>query len=164
MKSTKKLTRSALLVGLGVIITYLFHISGINGKVFLPMHFSPLLAGFIVGPMYAALVGAILPGINTLVTGMPQGPVLILMTFELAVFGLVTGFLYKKIGVILSLIAAMLAGRIVYYTLFALFVQFGNPLIMIGGGIATGLPGIIGQLLLIPPIIKILKNKYNLQI
>ena len=162
MNSTKKLTRSALLIALGIIVPYVFHSLGISGSVFLPMHFPPLLAGFLVGPVYAALVGAILPPLNFMISGMPPMPAMAFMIAELAIFGLVTGILYKKFGILISLIMAMLAGRIIYHTLFALIIEFENPLILIGSGIITGLPGIIGQLVLIPAIIVPLeKNLLN---
>jgi len=36
---TKKLVQSSILLALAVTIPYLFHFTGIAGKVFLPMHF-----------------------------------------------------------------------------------------------------------------------------
>lgn len=164
MNSTKKLTRSGLLIALGVILPYMFHTLGISGRIFLPMHFPPLLAGFIVGPFYGAIVGAVLPVLNFLVSGMPQMPTTAFMVLELAVFGFITGLLYKKLGVMLSLIIAMLLGRVVYQLAFVLLIEFENPLVLIAGGIATGLPGIIGQLILIPLIIKLLEQKNELEL
>ncbi len=159
MYSTKHLTRSGLLIAIGVIIPFLFHQLGIAGRVFLPMHFPPLIAGYLVGPFYGLLVGAILPVLNFLISGMPPMPTMAFMVVELAVFGLITGLLYKRMGIILSLIIAMLAGRILYSTMFALFIEFENPLLMVISGIGAGLPGIIGQILLIPALITILEKK-----
>ena len=160
---TKKITRSAVLIAVGIILPMLFHNFGISGKIFLPMHFPPLIAGFIVGPVYGAIIGFVLPLINFAINGMPAMPMAALMSVELAIFGLVTGLLYAKfkypfaisnrVKIIFSLILAMLAGRIVYSGLSAIFIEFENPLIMIAGGVSTGLPGIIGQLLLIPIIV-----------
>lgn len=159
--STKKLTRSSLLIAIGIIVPYIFHSMGISGRLFLPMHFPPLLAGFLVGPLYGAVVGAVLPALNFMISGMPPMPTMAFMMVELAIFGLITGLLYKKAGIFISLIIAMLAGRIIYYTLFALIIEFENPFILIGSGIITGLPGIIGQLILIPSIIILLEKKYS---
>lgn len=159
--NTKKLTRSGLLIALGIIIPYFFHIFGISGKIFLPMHFSPLLGGFLVGPFYGAVIGAVLPVLNSMISGIPQMPIMIFMVIELAVFGLVAGFLYKHFNIFLSLIISMLVGRIVYFILFALFIEFTNPFVYIFGGIASSFPGVIGQLLLIPAIVTILESKYG---
>ena len=160
MESTKKLTRSALLIALGVIIPYIFHTIGISGRIFLPMHFPPLLAGFLIGPFYALAVGTILPVINFLISGFPQMPTLALMIAELAVFGLVTGLLYKKTNLFISLISAMILGRIVYTSLYIAFIEFENFFISILGGITTGLPGIIAQLIIIPPAVLLIEREY----
>lgn len=158
---TRKMTRSGLLIALGVIIPYLFHAFGISGRIFLPMHFPPLLAGFLVGPVYAAIVGAVLPLMNSMISGIPQMPVLAFMTFELAAFGLFAGLLYRRFNLFISLIVAMLGGRIIYFLLFAYFIEFTNPVVYIAAGIASSLPGVIGQLLLIPAIVSVLETKYG---
>ncbi len=61
----------------------------------------------------------------------------------------------------ISLIISMLVGRIIYFILFALFIEFTNPFVYIFGGIASSLPGVIGQLLLIPAIVTVLESKYG---
>ncbi len=94
--NTKKLTRSGLLIALGIIIPYFFHMFGISGRIFLPMHFPPLLGGFLVGPLYGAVIGAVLPILNSMISGIPQMPTMAFMIVELAAFGLVAGILYKK--------------------------------------------------------------------
>jgi niacin transporter len=86
------------------------------------MHIPVLLCGLICGPLPGAFLGAILPVLNTALTGMPAVyPTLPLMTVELAIYGLVSGFMQtktplgnKKWGIYPSLIIAMLAGRAVY--------------------------------------------------
>ena len=159
--NTKKLTRSGLLIALGIIIPYFFHIFGISGRIFLPMHFPPLLGGFLVGPLYGAIIGAVLPVLNSMISGIPQMPTMAFMVVELAVFGLVAGMLYRKFNLFISLIISMLVGRIIYFILFALFIEFTNPLVYIFSGIASSLPGVIGQLLLIPAIVTVLESKYG---
>ena len=100
-----------------------------------------------------------MPPLNFAVSGMPPMPTMIFMAVELAAFGLITGILYKKFNVIISLVSAMLVGRVIYALAFALIIEFQNPLVIIGGGIATGLPGIIIQIVLIPIIVKALENR-----
>ena len=156
---TKLLTRSGLLIALGIILPYLAHMTGIAGSILLPMHLPPLLAGFLVGPFYGLIIGAILPPLNFAISGMPPMPTMAFMILELALFGLITGLMYQKFNILISLITAMLAGRIVYALAFALLIEFQNPLIIIGGGIVTGLPGIISQIVLIPIIVSALEKK-----
>ena len=85
-----------------------------------PMHIPVLLCGFLCGPWYALAVGAVAPLLRFLIFSMPPiYPTGIAMCFELAVYGAVSGLLYqalpKKTGnIYLSLIAAMLAGRIMW--------------------------------------------------
>ena len=156
---TRLLTRAGLLIALGIVLPYLAHLTGIGGNMFLPMHLSPLLAGFLVGPLYGLIIGAVLPPLNFAISGMPPMPTMAFMIFELAAFGLITGLMYKKFRVIISLITAMLAGRVLYALAFALLIEFQNPLLIIGGGIVTGLPGIVIQLALIPLIVKVLERR-----
>lgn len=156
---THLMTRSGLLVALGIILPYIAHMTGIAGRVFLPMHLPPLLAGFLVGPFYALIIGAVLPPLNFAISGMPPMPTMVFMALELAAFGLITGLMYRKFNVIISLITAMLAGRVIYALAFALLIEFQNPLVIIGGGIVTGLPGIIIQIVLIPLIVTLLEKR-----
>lgn len=69
---------------------------------------------------YGALVGLILPPLRFLLFQMPPlFPTGIAMAFEMGTYGLVCGLLYGRLqqnlkGIYLSLIAAMIAGRIVW--------------------------------------------------
>ncbi len=168
----KLLTRSGLLIALGIILPYITHMTGVAGSVLLPMHLPPLLAGFLISPFYALLIGAILPPLNFAISGMPPMPTMAFMILELSAFGLFTGLIYhklnkininKKSNIFISLIGAMLIGRIIYVLIFSLLIEFENPLAIIAGGIITGLPGIISQLILIPLIVISLENKNNLK-
>ena len=92
-----------------------------------------------------------------------------LMMIELAVYGLVSGLMYntfkfnkKKMGTYISLLTAMLCGRIVYAI--SLFVAVNLMGIQCGGPIAavtatvSGVPGIIIQVLIIPPVVYALER------
>lgn len=91
------------------------------------------------------------------------------MMIELAVYGLVSGLMYntfkfnkKKMGTYISLLTAMLCGRIVYAI--SLFVAVNLMCIQCGGPIAavtatvSGVPGIIIQVLIIPPVVYALER------
>ena len=124
MKSTtKKLTYGALIVACAIVLPQLFHLSGIpnTGAVFLPMHIPVLLGGFILGPAFGAVIGALSPLISSLLTAMPPLARLPFMVTELAGYGFFAGLMYqtlgfnrKKCGTYLSLVCAMLFGRVLY--------------------------------------------------
>ena len=116
MSSTKKLTMSAMIVAIGIILPILIRMIPNGGVLFSPMHIAPLLAGLAVGPVYGVVVGVLCPILNSMISGMPQGLTLIAMCFELPTYGLVSGLLIdknSKIQVYTSLVIAMLVGRIV---------------------------------------------------
>ena len=66
--TTRKITYGALIIACAVVLPQLFHLSGIpnSGAVFLPMHIPVLLGGFILGPLFGALVGVLSPLIRRL--------------------------------------------------------------------------------------------------
>lgn len=161
----KRIVIAGLLLAVGVIIPYIFHMSGISGLVFLPMHIPVLLGGFLLPPHLAMLLGMLTPLLNSLVSGMPPlFPVAIIMIVELGFYGLITSLLYRKLKLpsVLTLIISMAVGRIMagaMVFLLAIFFSgdlapaFLDPIAFIITGAATGLPGIIIQLILIPTLI-----------
>lgn len=156
--NTKNIVISGLLVAIGIIVPSIFHATGISGKVFLPMHIPVLVAGFLLSPIYALLVGVITPLLNSLLTGMPPAfPMAVIMMFELGIYGLVASLLYRKLKLplIISLIVSMILGRvmaglIVYVLTMAFSIKFQSPLPFIKAGAVLGLPGIVIQIILIP--------------
>lgn len=120
MKNTKKLTMTAMMIALGLVLPPVIRMIPNGGVLFSPMHISPLLTGLVIGPLEGIVVGLICPLLNHVLYGMPQGTTLIGMCFELPVYGLVSGILMNafknqkdQVKVYLSLIIAMLCGRIV---------------------------------------------------
>lgn len=156
---------------IGTCIAYGFHLTGVPqpGQVFLPMHIPVLLGGFVLGPVFGFFVGLFSPIISSVLTGMPAVGRLPFMMIELAVYGLVSGLMYntfkfnkKKMGTYISLLTAQLCGRIVYAI--SLFVAVNLMGIQCGGPIAavtatvSGVPGIIIQVLIIPPVVYALER------
>ena len=160
-----------MLVALSIILPQIFHFTGIPqaGTVFLPMHIPVLLAGFILGPVYGTVIGIIAPAVSFLITNMPTAERLPFMICELAFYGLCSGLLYhvfklksKKLGIIITLVCAMLAGRLAYALMLFCAAEFFN--IPCGGAAAavtatvTGLYGIALQFVTVPPIVYTLKR------
>ena len=86
------------------------------------------------------------------------------MICELAVYGLVTGLLYRTLGrnVYLSLLAAMGLGRVASGAAKAVFFGMaGKPFGMaafVSGAFTTAIPGIVLQLILIPVLVAALEK------
>ena len=60
------------------------------------MHIPVLIAGFVCGGPYGLVVGFVTPILNSVISGMPpMFPYAVVMSFELAAYGLMTGLLYK---------------------------------------------------------------------
>ncbi len=138
------------------------------GNVLCPMHLPVLLCGFFCGPVYAAAVGIIAPLLRFLIFGMPPiMPTGISMCFELAAYGAVSGLLYKllpkkKIYIYISLIAAMISGRIVWGIARTVLYGMGKApfgfSVFIAEGFLNAMPGIILQIILIPILVMALEK------
>lgn len=165
-KSTKELVLSGFFIAFGIVLPILFHGLG-SGSVFLPMHIPVLIAGFMLGLPYAILVGVLTPILSSVFTGMPPAfPVLPFMIFELGTYAAATSILYRKyhLNVYVSLVLAMVLGRIasgiVVWVLAHLFMaQLPGPMMFIAGAVSKGIPGIIIQLVFIPPIVLMLQRQ-----
>lgn len=167
---SKKLVTAGLMLALGIILPYATaHGFGMSGNILLPMHIPVLLCGFLCGPLYGLLCGLLLPVTNSLLTGMPAlYPMAVIMTCELSIYGLVSGWLYKTltkgnklVRIYSALLGAMIAGRIAYGLVLWLMLISGTNTgkLSVITAVATGLPGIAAQLVLIPAIVsKIEKN------
>jgi riboflavin transporter FmnP len=161
LSKTNWITQTALFLALAVVLPVGFHAFGIGGRVFLPMHFPVLLAGFLVGPYSGLAVGLMSPLISHLITGMPPTYAVPLMSLELALYGLVAGLAYRRLrlNIYIALIAAMVVGRIMFgLGLFILGMFMELPytttvFFSTAGPILTGLPGMIAQLVVIPIIV-----------
>ena len=99
----------------------------------------------------------------------PIYPNALWMATELATYGLVIGLIYSLFknknlkSIYISLISAMLSGRIVWGIAKTILMGIGGKsftfALFITGGFIDALPGIILQLILIPLIMKIIIKK-----
>ena len=138
------------------------------GSAISPMHIPVLLAGFICGPWWAMAVGAVAPLLRFALFGMPPiFPTGVAMCFELAAYGLVSGALYARLpkktsNIYVSLIAAMLTGRVVWGIVRGVLSGVsGEPFTwaaFMAGAFLNAIPGIIIHILLIPIIVLALKK------
>lgn len=165
----KTVVYAGLFVACGVLLPQIFHMIGGPGLggILLPMHIPVLVAGFVLGPVAALLVGILTPICSFLYTGgsMPAVPMIYFMILELGAYGLGASLLARKFrcGVFVSLIGAMILGRLVRGLAFVVATQvLAIPLAPVFGIVAAitqGIPGIVIQLILIPPLMIIIKKK-----
>ncbi len=95
-------------------------------------------------------------------------PTAVGMAFELCAYGVVSGLIILAIGrstfsTYLALIVAMVIGRIVYggaaTMIYSLMGMTYSWTLFVSGTIVSGIPGIILQLVIVPPVVLAL-NKY----
>lgn len=157
-RKARLVTHTALYLAVAIVLPVAFHSLGIAGRVFLPMHFPILLAGFLAGPVSGLITGLLAPSLSYLLTGMPPSYAVPLMTLELAIYGLMAGLTYYRAGmnIYVSLILVMIIGRLMFgLGLFILGMFMSLPysttvFFSSVGPIGMGLPGIVLQILLVP--------------
>lgn len=162
----KKIVLSGLYISMGILLPIVFHQFNMGGQVFLPMHIPVLIAGLTLGPVEGLIVGVLTPILSSFLTGMPVFfPMLPIMIFELVIYGLISGYfnVNLKSKIYISMLMAMVSGRIMAGIVVFILVNFfgmqgTGPYLYVKGAIITGIPGIIIQLLFIPPAVKLLKK------
>jgi len=163
--SVRQIVISGLFITMGLILPVIFHFFGL-GSTFLPMHIPVLISGFILQAHYSVLVGAMTPLLSSVITGMPPiFPVMPYMVFELAVYAVSVSFLSQKLlfNSYLTLICSMISGRIAagiaVWVMTGLFeAKLPDPFVFFVSTVSSGIPGIVIQLLIIPPIVIVLKK------
>lgn len=138
------------------------------GNMLCPMHLPVLLAGFLCGPWWGALVGAVAPVYRFFLFGMPPiFPTGFAMCFELAGYGLVSGWLYRRLpekrgSVYAALVAAMVSGRVVWGLVMKMVATAGTDgftwAMFLSGALLNAIPGIVLQLVLIPVLVLALRK------
>ena len=132
------------------------------GSALSPMHIPVLLAGFLCDPWWAMAVGFVAPMLRHVWLGMPPLITAIAMSFELAAYGLFSGLLYrllpkKTVNIYVSLIGAMILGRIVWgITMVVISGVSGSAFTwsaFIAGALLNAVPGIILHIVLIPILV-----------
>lgn len=169
-KNVKNIVNAALCLALCMVLPFLTGQIPQIGSALSPMHIPALLCGFICGWPYGLIVGFAAPLLRFMLFGMPPlFPTGIAMAFELAVYGAASGILYKKLpktipGIYLSLIGAMLAGRIVWGLAMTVIAGVSQAQFsfraFLAGAFLNAAPGIICHLILIPVIILALQKAH----
>ncbi|MBR5960180.1 MAG: ECF transporter S component [Clostridia bacterium] len=162
----RKLTYAALFLALAIVLPFLTGQIPEIGSMLCPMHIPVLLCGFLCGWPWGLAVGFIAPLLRSVLFGAPpMFPGAVAMAFELAVYGAVSGLLYrllpkKKWSIYASLIIAMLAGRAVWGIVRLILAGLSGKgftwAAFLAGAFTNAVPGIILQIVLIPVLVMIL--------
>ena len=162
MSVVKRAIITAICIALCVVLPQAFHAIPRAGMIYLPMHIPVLLCGLICGWPFGLLCGLAGPVLSSVITGMPPAATLPSMMIECAIYGCIAGLLMaivktKKtyLDLYISLIGAMLCGRIIAGILQALIFSAGKYSISAWATsyFVTALPGIIIQIVLLPSIV-----------
>ena len=172
MKSAmiRNLVLTALFFALGLVLPFLTGQVPEIGNMLLPMHLPVFLCALICGWKYATPMAFVLPLIRSLFFGMPPiYPTAVAMAFELAAYAFVAGFIYflfKKQSVekvYVSIIASMVAGRIVWGSVQLVLLGIGgNPFTweaFWAGAVLKAIPGIVMLLIVVPAVMLTLDSQ-----
>ena len=168
---TNKLILTSLFIACGLLLPLAFHSFGMGGRTFLPMHLPVFMGGLLLGWLPGLIIGALTPVLSSLLTGMPPLiPSLPMMFVELALFGLVSGYLYhdKRKNIYFALITAMIVGRLGAAFVLMLFSDILgiklHPLTYVAATFMTGLAGVIFQIVFIPILVKRLEHIFSYEV
>lgn len=163
-----RLVLAALFLALALILPVVTGAVPQIGNMLCPMHIPVLLCGFVLGAPWGCAVGICAPLLRSALLGMPPlMPIGIGMVFELAAYGAVSGFCWRRVRHTLPalyavLLTSMTAGRLVWGAArFALAGLTGTAFpfsTFLSGALFTALPGIAAQLVLIPLILTALQK------
>lgn len=168
-KKIRNLVLAALFLAMAFVLPFLTGQIPEIGSMLCPMHIPVLLCGFFCGWPWGLVVGLIAPLLRSVTFGMPPlFPTAVCMALELAAYGAVSGLMHKllprkKPYVYLSLITAMIVGRLVWGGAMYLCMGLTNGgftlAAFLAGAVTNALPGIIVQIILIPILVMLLDKK-----
>ncbi|MCI9078764.1 MAG: ECF transporter S component [Lachnospiraceae bacterium] len=163
------MTLAAMFMAIGIVLPFFTGQVPQIGKMLLPMHIPVLLCGLICGWQYGLVIGFVMPFLRYSMFGMPVlFPTGTAMAFELATYGMASGLFYSRsrwkciISLYRSMIAAMLAGRIVWALAQMVLLGTGEGgftlQMFMANAFINAVPGIVLQLVLIPGVMAALNR------
>ncbi len=172
LSRTKRLVLAAFFLALGLVLPFLTGQIQLIGNMLCPMHIPVMLCGLICGWQFGLAVGFITPIMRSFLFGMPiLFPNAVSMSFELATYGFVIGFLFLYArwqcvkSLLRCLIISMIAGRIVWGISQCILLGLGSDgftlKMFLTAGLLNAIPGIILQIIVIPAVMLAL-NKTHL--
>ncbi len=130
------------------------------GNAIAPMHIPVLICGFVCGWQYGAVVGFVAPLMRSAIFNAPvMYPTAAAMAFELAVYGMLCGVLYKlfpkkTVYIYPALLISMLAGRVVWgiarYIMAGLDGSEFSFAMFLSGAFLQAVPAIVCHIIIVP--------------
>lgn len=165
----RRMVFAAMFLAIALLLPFLTGQIPQIGGMLCPMHLPVLLCGFVCGPLWGGAVGLVCPLLRHMFFSMPPLMTALTMTFELCAYGLLAGLfhrLFRKLfgekslaAVYTALVLAMLGGRIVWGLASSVLMLAGQTEFSVGvffaSGFAQAWPGILVQLVLIPPLYRL---------
>lgn len=161
-RPAQTLATAAMLLALGYLLPFFTGQIPQIGQMLCPMHLPVLLCGFLCGWRYGLATGFLLPLLRCFLAGTPPFYAALAMTFELAAYGFLAGFLYARsrwqcvIALYRCLLLAMIGGRVVWAVAKVLLSGVSGQTftweLFLSGAFFTAIPGIILQLVFIPAV------------
>lgn len=168
MNKIRKMIYTSMYIAIAMVLPFLTGQIPEIGSMLCPLHIPAILCGFTCGWPYGLLCGVVSPILRFVIFTMPPIQSAIPMAFEIGIYGMVSGYLYMKLpkkpsSIYISLISAMIAGRVVWGIVNVIIAglnmnQFGWTL-FISGAFTSALPGITLQLILIPILVRISEKR-----
>jgi len=169
----RRLTYAALFLAIALVLPFITGQIPQIGAMLSPMHIPVLLCGFLCGWPWGLAVGLIAPPLRSLLFGMPAMiPGGVAMALELAAYGAVAGWLYRRLpkkpgSVYIALIIAMIAGRLVWGAARVILAGMTGSsftwALFLAGAVTNAVPGIILHIVLVP-ILVIAMNRAGLSL
>ena len=168
-QSLRNLLLAAMFLAIGLVLPFFTGQIKEIGNMLLPMHLPVFLCALICGWQYGTAVGFIMPLLRFALFSMPRMPTALAMAFEMAAYGALCGWLYRRLprrksSLYLALIGAMIGGRLVWGA--ARFLCAGLQPSAFGftafwaGAVTSAVPGIILQLILVPVLVMALEKAH----
>lgn len=129
------------------------HMLGLPVRQLLPMHWPAILAGLVYGWRSGAVIGAASPIVSYMIAGMPRPAVLPSMTFELAAYGFIAGFMIEVLGRgrLQSALASVIGGRLVFLAVMVFTGAITTTLpVYLQAAMVPGLAAAVAQVVLLP--------------
>lgn len=166
---TLKICLAAMCLALAFVLPFITGTIPEIGGMLCPMHLPAFLLGIVIGPYFGAGFAFLTPILRSLIFGTPLlFPRAFTMAFELMAYAFVFGLLYKLLPkklpfIYASLLSAMVAGRVVGGIVKTILFEIGamgkwSYALFVSGYITETIPGVIIQLLVIPPLVMALRN------
>ena len=144
-----------LLIAISLVSPIIVHYFGLKGTEYLPIFFALSLGSYILNPLPLITLSIISPLINSIITGMPQIPILYFLIFEGFIFSILISLLKNKLSFFILAPLSFIIAR--FSSILIVFLLNENITIWFNG-IVNGYKGIIINSLFALASYFILKN------